>query len=127
MKYFTVDTDPEFPLLIKEKELPIHLNAWVSPSGDFYGFSGSKHLRVATYIAIVLLNIHPDDLRKGTYFNESFDSRLLSLGWLEIKDTSWLDGDIDPKFSIATLVTQKQMDVIFDYCEKHGIEYPFKN
>ena len=125
MKYFSFDFSEEIPKINKEKTMPDFKNAWISPSGDYYGIDGAKHLRAATYICIFLLNITPDDLKKGTYFHESFDTRLLSLGWLEIIDASWLGYGDNTRFVNNQELTQSQMDAVFDYCEKHGIEYPF--
>lgn len=81
---------------------------------------------MATYICIFILNIDPETLKKGVYFKEDFDTRLKSLRWLEIKNLSWLSGNKDePKFQHKNDLTQAQLDVVFDYCEKHKFEYPY--
>lgn len=125
MKYYIIDNSGEIPDLIESKEIPKEKNAWVSPQGDLYTFEMARHLINATYLAIFKLGLEPKDLRKGEYFKESFDSRLLSLGWIEIKDSSWFDESLKTQFFSNKKATQKQMDIIFDFCEKHKITYPF--
>lgn len=125
MNYYSFDFSEEIPKINKEKSMPDFKNSWISPIGDYYGIDGAKHLRAATYICIFLLDIGPDNLRKGTYFNETFDSKLLSLGWIQIIDTSWLGFSNEPKFVSNYEPTQSQLNIVFNYCEKHGIEYPY--
>lgn len=124
MKLYFVNCEPTVPKIKKILRFPNELNAWVSPDGDCYFFEGAKHLRVATYIGICILGIDPATLKKGTFFNECWDGRLLNLGWLSICNLSWLsDKQESPKFNHKKELTQKQRDVTFDYCEKHGFEY----
>ena len=110
MRYHITDDKP-IPNLIKTKDW--FKNAWISPKGDFYGFSGAKHLVAASYIAIMVLGKDESVLNHGKFFKETFDGYLSKNKWIEIKDTSWLD-DID-KVTIIGEPNQKQLDVIFDY------------
>jgi len=123
MSYYTFNFDNKIPELVVGKTLPDYKNSWVDPSGNFYGFEGAKHLITATYLCVIKLGINPDDLKKGTFFNEQFDSRLLSLGWLEIKDVSWLGSTSKPKFQYKYELTQAQQNIVFDYCEKHNLDF----
>jgi len=125
MKFYTVNCEPAVLEINKVRSMPDYLNAWISPKGDCYFFEGAKHLRVATYIGICILGIDPANLKKGTYFNECWDGRLLNLGWLSIANLSWLSCEKEePKFKYKNELSQKQRDVLFDYCQKHGFEYP---
>jgi hypothetical protein len=109
MNLHVVNCKPEFPEVKKVKCFPNHLNAWVSPEGNAYFFEGAKHLRVATYICIVILDIDPATLKKGTYFNECWDGRLLNLGWLSIANLSWLsEKEESPRFRHKNDLTQGQ-------------------
>ena len=125
--YFEFDFTDEIPVINKRSKLPDSLNAWISPDGKFYGIEGSKHLRAATFLCIFNLNIGPDDLRKGTYFNETFDSKLLSLGWMQVMDSYWLTGSKNPRFIHTKEASQAQVDIVWDYCEKHNLDYPFNS
>ena len=125
MNIYILDCSPEMPELQKVQALPDLLNAWVKPNGDCYFFDGVRHLLAAKYIGIMLLDIHPDNLKKGTFFREDFDTRLLNLGWLSIKNLSWLsEGKGCPKFHYKNSLTRRQMTVVFDYCQKHDYQYP---
>ncbi len=100
-------------------------NAWVSPDGDYYGFSGGKHVIAANYISIYILGKDDsvlDNTRK--FFKDSFDSYLLRNGWLEIKDISWLTGgEISPEFFYKGELTQKQLDIAFCYCNVFNLDF----
>lgn len=121
IKYF-VDCTGDIP---EAKEtLTFQKNAWVSPSGDFYGFKGAKHLLVATWIAIFKLGATEKSLKHGQFFNDSWDTFLLRQGWISINNLSWLDQRDQPStFKSREILTEKQKSTIFDYCEAFGYDY----
>lgn len=125
MKTFFIDTTIKpIPELRAVEDLA--LNALISPSGDFYGMPGGAHELASRYVAIMLLDVHPDDLYKGAFFKDSFEDHLRKLGFLVIKDISWItDTEPDlkrkkPEAFEPSNVTQSQLDRVFDYDEAHG-------
>lgn len=100
-----------------------HQNAWISPTGDFYGFEGAKHEIAATWIAVFKLGGDDKTLKKGAYFNESWEGYLLKNGWLCIKNLSWLGGPNSSTFKGRNLMTERQKTRLFDYCQQFGYDY----
>ena len=114
-----VDTSFKIPELVDTQEFK--LNGWVSPDGVFYGIEGAKHLLVATFIGICVLMKDESVLNHGKYFKDSWDSYLRRNKWMEIKDTSWIDGE--KNVQIFGGRTQKQLDTLFDYCLAMDVDY----
>ncbi len=99
-------------------------NAWISPSGDFYGFKGAKHEIAATYIAVFKLGADGTHLKHGHFFKDSWESYLLRNGWTSIKNLSWIDMRNQPStFKSREPLTEKQKTTIFDYSEAFGYDY----
>ncbi len=90
-------------------------NAWIAPNGDFYGMEGAYHEKSAMYISIFKLGADDKTLKKGTFFNQSWESWLIDQGWVCIKNLAWL-GDTKPSTFRYNELTEKQKTVLFDYC-----------
>jgi hypothetical protein len=101
-------------------------NAWIAPNGDFYGFSGAKHEIAATYLAVFKCGANENSRKKGRYsksgFDQSWESWLLSQGWMCVKNLSWL-GDCRKSTFRGDDVTRRQKDTVFDYCEHFNYDY----
>ena len=104
-------------------------NAIISPEGDFYGMDGSYHELTARYIFIMVLGLHPNLIKKGTFFKESYEGHLRKNGWIIIKDVSWITDSAktlkhqQPKIFGEENATKRQIDRLFDYDEKFGTKF----
>ena len=114
-------TKAEIPEKVKTKEF--FKNAWIAPNGTFYGFDGAKHLYFASWIAIFVEGADENSLKKGVYFNQTWDGWLHKKGYIEVKDTTWLDSSSGGVEVFGGPFTQKQRDVLFDYSEYFKIDY----
>lgn len=92
---------PPSPPPIPEYEITSDCG-WLSPDGKFYRCAYMEHISLALRL--------------------SFDEpRLEKMGWLKVQDGKiylgiWVNPDIKP--------TQKQRDLVFDYCIKNGLPMP---
>ena len=100
----------------------LSLNLWISPHGKIYCIDGAFHEKSAQFIAIIHLGANEKTLKKGTYFNESWEGWLLKQGWCNVKNLSWLGVEKPSTFS-ANQLTEKQKTVLFDYCEKFNFDW----
>ena len=120
MKIFKLDTSSQIPEAKSTDTM--ERNAWIAPNGDFYGFQGAKHEIAAAWIAIFKLGADDKTLKKGQFFNESWEGWLLKQGWLCIKNVSWL-GDSRPSTFRCFGCTEKQKTTVLQYCEKFGYDW----
>ena len=120
MNTFFLETNHQIPELSPATKR--ERNAWIAPNGDFYGFGGAKHELAATWISVFKLKANEKTLKKGQYFNESWEGWLLKQGWLCIKNLAWL-GDSKPSTFRCFDWTQKQKDAVFDYCQEFGYDW----
>lgn len=121
MKTFYIDCSPVIPEA--REQFNFAKNAWISPSGDFYGFKGAEHERAATWIAVFKLGATENTLKKGTFFNQTWEGWLLSQGWFCIKNVNWMGYSEPSTFKSRAFLTEKQKSRLFDYCEAFGYNY----
>lgn len=115
-----IDCQTQIP--VESKTPDFHKNAWISPSGDFYGFEGAYHNKAAMYLAIFKLGADDKTLKKGSFFNELWEDWLYKQGWCAVKNLGWL-GDAKPSSFKCRDLTEKQKAILFDYCEKFGYDW----
>src|SRR5689334_24905207 len=90
--------------LTPRKEL--YANGWLSPEGRYFPVRAEGHSDAANAITNV----------KG-YGNG--EEKLEKLNWAKVSDNRWLGGNLGKQ-----LLTQKQIDFIFDWCQLNGKKYP---
>lgn len=82
-----------------------HINGWVLPNGDFYGFGSMEHAGQAAQLL-------PEDTQDP-------EKEATARGWIKlarsISGFHCIGGDKKP--------TKKQLNTLFDYANKHGRDY----
>lgn len=122
MKIINLDFSNQIP-----QEIPVESfqrNGWICPRGNFYGFEGAKHERAACYLAIFKCGADDKTLKKGTYFNQCWESWLIKEGWICVKNLAWL-GDSKPsvfKYHYKDAACP-QKETVFEYCQDFGYDY----
>lgn len=87
--------------------------AWLSPNGKF--IAAKAHEVTAEDICEIYYGENQGILWAGDYLEERGWVRLTtSLMW-DVRDSYWFDKDL----------TQKQLDMLWDWCELHNKVYPF--
>jgi hypothetical protein len=80
-------------------------NGWLSPSGEFYQCNYGEHISLA-------YRLGHDEIK------------LEKFNWIKVQNRRfWNNGYLNKENQDET-VTQKQRDLIFDYCIKHKIDLP---
>jgi len=108
---------------VEETTEEFQKNCWISSNGEVWTFPGAKHSIAATYIVIFFLKLDDSVLRKGTFFNETFEGYLLRIGWVAIKNMSWLTGGADKSIFSGGNFSERQKSAIFSYCEFFKMDY----
>jgi hypothetical protein len=90
------------PVIDKKFE---HINGWVLPNGDFYGFGAMEHAGQAAQLL-------PEEVTDP-------EKEATARGWIKlarsISGFHCIGGDKKP--------TKKQLNTLFDYAQKHGRDY----
>lgn len=77
---------------------------WLSPDGKFYRCAYMEHISLA-------IRLGRDEVR------------LEKLGWIKVQENKFW-GDLLCDGGERAKVTQKQRDLVFDYCTKNGLQLP---
>jgi hypothetical protein len=77
---------------------------WLSPDGKFYRCAYMEHISLAIRLGM-------DEVR------------LEKLGWVKVQENKFW-GDLLCEGGERAKVTQKQRDLVFDYCTKNGLQLP---
>jgi hypothetical protein len=83
------------------------LNAWVSPTGDFYPCNYREHIKTAWH-----LGFEESDIEKK--------------GWVKISDHKVFDIGLEYDIYWHKKPNKKQIKVLIDWCNKHDRKFPYE-
>jgi hypothetical protein len=93
---------------------------WISPTGDFYGCLYAGHIELADDIVHTVL-MQLDFVNNNQSMNNNAELALEKSGWIKIgglgNSSFFLHDD-------SSEPTQSQHDTVFDWCQKHKVDFP---
>jgi len=92
---------------------------WILKDGRFFGCKYMHHKSLAFRIFTKILNMSEEDM------TQDFEIKAENMGWVKIQ-TSLIFNNNEPTFYMGMMKkpTQRQLDTIHDFCQKHKVNFP---